>query len=42
MSGKEYGRKQSLAKLRYNPSICQEGLGKTMKTVRIAGLWAKI
>jgi hypothetical protein len=43
MNWKEYGKKQSSPDLRYYPSICLEGLRKTMKnSVRIASLHAKI
>jgi hypothetical protein len=39
MNRKGCGREWSWPNHRYYNSICLEGLGKTMKMVRIAGLW---
>jgi hypothetical protein len=39
---KGYGRKRSWRNLRHYPGICLEGLRKTTKNLRIAGLQAKI
>jgi hypothetical protein len=42
MNWKRCGRKWSWPNLRYYPDICLEGLRKTTRNLRIAGLQAEI
>jgi hypothetical protein len=39
---KGYGRRESWPNLRYYPGILLEGLRRTMKTIKITGLWVEI
>jgi hypothetical protein len=42
MNWKYCRRKRSWPNLRYYPGICLEGLKRTTRLLRIAGLWAEI